>query len=162
MSVSEATEALVSASLDEFGALLMGILTEGGVASETLLLRGVIGGGLHIARAWIATGYAESGDAVADAALRLYALMAPPAPQLDRPARPGGHPRRGHLDRLVAVGVRQGDAVGGVQEDAAVAEPGDDVGRVTPGGWRVFLRMALGIRVTSRSLPAGPWLKTSR
>ena len=79
-SVSAATEALVSQSLDEFGVLLLQVLGVDGPASP-LLLRGVIGGGLHIARAWIGTGYAESVQGVADAALQLYALM---APQTDR------------------------------------------------------------------------------
>ena len=74
-SVSAATEALVSESLDEFGALLMEILAERGATQAPLLLRGVIGGGLHIARAWIATGYAESVEVVAEAALCLYGLM---------------------------------------------------------------------------------------
>ena len=77
-SVSAATEALVSQSLDEFGTLLLEAL---GVETppSPLLLRGVIGGGLHIARAWIGTGYEESVANVAAAALRLYALMAPDA-----------------------------------------------------------------------------------
>ena len=75
-SVSAATEALVSQSLDEFGVLLMDVLAAD-VPSSGLLLRGVIGGGLHVARAWIATGYSESVEDVADAALQLYALMAP-------------------------------------------------------------------------------------
>ena len=75
-SVSAETEALVSQSLDEFGVLLLQVLAVDGPASP-LLLRGVVGGGLHIARAWIGRGYAESVETVADAALRLYALMAP-------------------------------------------------------------------------------------
>ncbi len=81
-SVSPATEALVSQSLDEFGALLMEIFCDSQapcVPHARLLLRGVIGGGLHVARAWIATGYADSVEAVAEVALRLYALMAPPS-----------------------------------------------------------------------------------
>ncbi len=73
-SVSAATEALISQSLDEFGVLLMDTLGPDAQPAP-LLLRGVIGGGLHIARAWIANGCAESVEAVADAALRLYALM---------------------------------------------------------------------------------------
>ncbi len=77
-SVSAATEALVSQSLDEFGALLMEVFAVD-VPQAPLLLRGVIGGGLHIARAWIGAGYAESVESVADAALRLYALVAPAA-----------------------------------------------------------------------------------
>ncbi len=75
-SVSAETEALVSQTLDEFGVLLLQVLDVDGPASP-LLLRGVVGGGLHIARAWIGTGYAESVESVADAALQLYALMAP-------------------------------------------------------------------------------------
>ena len=78
-SVSEATEALISQSLDEFGALLMDVFGNTCPLSS-LLLRGVIGGGLHIARAWVGTGYAESVDSVADAALQLYSLMAPAMP----------------------------------------------------------------------------------
>ncbi len=74
-SVSAATDALVSQSLDDFGALLMEVLAVDSSTSP-LLLRGVIGGGLHIARAWIDTGYAESVASVADAAVQLYALMA--------------------------------------------------------------------------------------
>ena len=78
-SVSEATEALISQSLDEFGALLMEVFDDSRPTSS-LLLRGVIGGGLHIARAWVGTGYAESVDSVADAALQLYSLMEPVTP----------------------------------------------------------------------------------
>ncbi len=78
-SVSEGTEALISQSLDEFGALLMEVFDDSRPTSS-LLLRGVIGGGLHIARAWVGTGYAESVDSVADAALQLYSLMEPVTP----------------------------------------------------------------------------------
>ena len=77
-SVSPATEAFVSASLDAFGTLLVDIFRDAPGFDENhsrLLLRGVIGGGLHIARAWIANGYQESVEDVADAALRLYGLM---------------------------------------------------------------------------------------
>ena len=77
-SVSAATEALVSQSLDDFGALLMEAFAND--RPSPLLLRGVIGGGLHIARLWVGTGYAESVESVADAALRIYALMAPATP----------------------------------------------------------------------------------
>ena len=41
-----------------------------------LLLRGVIGGGLHVAQAWISSGYAEDIESVANTALRLYTLVA--------------------------------------------------------------------------------------
>ena len=78
-SVSAATDALVSQSLDEFGVLLLDVLAVDRPPSP-LLLRGVIGGGLHIARAWIGTNYAESVESVAEVALRLYALMASAAP----------------------------------------------------------------------------------
>ena len=78
-SVSPATEALVSASLDEFGALLMDVLQPGPDARVSpLLLRGVVGGGLHVAKAWISGGYADSLDAAADAALRVYSILAEP------------------------------------------------------------------------------------
>ena len=78
-SISPATEALVSASLDEFGALLMEVLQPGsGLEASPLLLRGVIGGGLHIAQAWISSGYAASMEEAVEAALRLYAIMTNP------------------------------------------------------------------------------------
>ena len=75
--VSQATDELVSASLDAFGQLLMNVLQPDGAVGvqSALLLRGVIGGGLHIAQAWIASGYAAAIEDVASAALRLYALM---------------------------------------------------------------------------------------
>ena len=77
-SVNTATERLVSQSLDEFGALLLEVFAND--RPSPLLLRGVIGGGLHIAKAWIGTDYADSVENVAGAALRLYALMEPAAP----------------------------------------------------------------------------------
>ncbi len=76
--VSQATDAIVSASLDAFGQLLTDVLRRDGDLDEAgspLLLRGVIGGGLHLAQAWISSGCTESIDHVADIALRLYALM---------------------------------------------------------------------------------------
>ena len=75
-SVSAATDELVSQSLDAFGLLLLEAFTVDRPHSP-LLLRGVVGGGLHVARAWISSGYAESVDSVADTALRLYELVAP-------------------------------------------------------------------------------------
>lgn len=75
-SVSPATEALVSASLDEFGALLLDVLQPGPNAIVSpLLLRGVVGGGLHIAQAWISSAYAASTEEAVEAALRLYAIV---------------------------------------------------------------------------------------
>ncbi len=75
--VSPATEALASASLDAFGALLTEIVQAGPGRGPIppLLLRGVVGGGLHIAQAWVAGGCREAVDDVAEAALRLYAVM---------------------------------------------------------------------------------------
>ena len=70
--VSPATEALASASLDEFGALLCEIVqADPGFRGpiSPLLLRGVVGGGLHIAQAWVANGCTESVEVVAGAAL---------------------------------------------------------------------------------------------
>ena len=75
-SVSAATDELVSQSLDAFGLLLLEAFTIDRPHSP-LLLRGVVGGGLHVARAWISSNYAESVDSVADTALRLYELVAP-------------------------------------------------------------------------------------
>ena len=77
-SVSPQTEAAITESLDAFGALLVEMLLAkpgDGSRPSPMLLRGVVGGGLHIARAWISSGYAEDIDTVADTALRLYALV---------------------------------------------------------------------------------------
>lgn len=76
-SISPETDALVSKSLDEFGCLLLEVM---GLCSTyddlpPLLLKGVVGGGLHVARAWVSNGYAESIDAVADTVLRIYLLI---------------------------------------------------------------------------------------
>ena len=81
--VSPATEHVVSASLDRFGRLLMEVLHREPTspdATQALLLRGVVGGGLHVAQAWIAGGYREPVEQVAEAALRLYGLMIEHAP----------------------------------------------------------------------------------
>ena len=78
-SVSPRADQLVGESLDQFGALLVDLLAEDPGLSHDfsrLLLRGVIGGGLHVAQAWIEDGYAEDIEFVADAALRLYTLVA--------------------------------------------------------------------------------------
>lgn len=83
-SVSPATEALVSESLDAFGALLVETLQrprEEMSPVSPLLLRGAVGGGLHIAQAWIASGYAANIEHVADDALRLYGLLSQPDPE---------------------------------------------------------------------------------
>jgi len=76
-SVSPATDALISSNLDEFGCLLLEVLGRQDSRDEVppLLLRGVIGGGLHIAQVWVANGFPEDIDDVADTALRLYLLI---------------------------------------------------------------------------------------
>ena len=79
-SVSPRTEALVSQCHDAYGALLVEVMAADPAfdpAVPRLLLRGVIGGGLHVAQAWIAGGYAEDLETVADIALRLYGLATP-------------------------------------------------------------------------------------
>jgi AcrR family transcriptional regulator len=77
VSVSPATDALVSSNLDEFGCLLLEVLGRQGSRDEMspLLMRGVIGGGMHIARAWVANGFAEDMEHVANTALKLYLLI---------------------------------------------------------------------------------------
>ncbi len=76
-SVSPATDALISSNLDEFGCLLLEVLGRQESRDEVslLLMRGVVGGGLHIARAWVANGFAENISDVADSALKLYLLI---------------------------------------------------------------------------------------
>ena len=75
--ISRETDRLVSSSLDEFGGLLLDVagrrLARDGVTP--LLLKGVVGGGLHVARTWVANGYAESVEEVADTLLRFYLLV---------------------------------------------------------------------------------------
>ena len=77
-SVSVRADLLVSENLDRFGALLVDILSdERAGGCDRLLLRGVIGGGLHVAQAWISGGYAQPIEAVAETILRLYRLAGP-------------------------------------------------------------------------------------
>ncbi len=75
--IGQEADGLVSASLDEFGGLLLDVagrsLVRDGVTP--LLLKGVVGGGLHVARAWVSGGYAESMEEVADTLLRFYLLV---------------------------------------------------------------------------------------
>ena len=96
-SVSARADALVSRMLDRFGALLVDFLAAGHCEFREpppLLLRGAIGGGLQIAQAWIASGYAEPIETVADTILQFYGLvarhMAGPDPEAGTsvPARP--------------------------------------------------------------------------
>lgn len=71
--ISPELDAVVGESLDLFGALLLEVLEVG--TCPPLLLRGVVGGGLHIAIAWIASGYAAPVDVVVDNALDLYLVI---------------------------------------------------------------------------------------
>jgi len=76
--VSAATDAAVSSSLDAFGKLLVEAVQTGRPdrrQPSPLLLSGVIGGGLHIAQAWMASGYATPVEEVTDVAMRLYRLV---------------------------------------------------------------------------------------
>ena len=78
-SVSARADALVSTSLDRFAALLVDFLASGSgphIEPPQLLLRGAIGGGLHVAQAWTARGYAEPIGSVADIILQIYGLVA--------------------------------------------------------------------------------------
>ncbi len=78
-SVSARADALVSTSLDRFAALLVDFLTSGSgphIEPPQLLLRGAIGGGLHVAQAWTERGYAEPIGSVADTILQIYGLVA--------------------------------------------------------------------------------------
>ena len=76
-SISKETDALVAKSLDEFGGLLLDVMGRSRTHNSLppLLLSGVVGGGLHIARTWVLNGYCESIDEVADTLLRLYLLV---------------------------------------------------------------------------------------
>ena len=76
-SVSQETDALVSRTLDEFAALLLDVIGRRPPHDDLspLLLKGVVGGGRHVARAWVLNGYAETADEVADTLLRLYLLV---------------------------------------------------------------------------------------
>ncbi len=97
-SVSARADALVSAGLDRFAALLVDFLTSGpGPHGEPprLILHGAIGGGLRVAQAWTTSGYAEPVGSVADAILQFYGLVAAYVFKGDpkAPARAGPPPR---------------------------------------------------------------------
>ena len=82
-SVSPAAEALVSESLDRFGSMLLEVLADDPRFTgrpPPLLLRGVVGGGLHLVRAWALADYAEDIGAVAELNLRLYGVLMGPGP----------------------------------------------------------------------------------
>ena len=81
-SVSPAAEALVLERLDRFGALLMEVLGADPRFARRpppLLLRGVVGGGLYLVRAWAMSGFAEDIETVAAFNLQLYAALTVPA-----------------------------------------------------------------------------------
>ncbi len=81
-SVSPAAEALVLERLDRFGELLMEVLGADPTFARhpsPLLLRGVVGGGLYLVRAWAMSGFAEDIETVAALHLQLYAALTVPA-----------------------------------------------------------------------------------
>ena len=71
--VSAELDRVFADSLDAFGALLERI--SGGAGSDPLLRKAVVGGVIHLARDWVARGYAEPIEAVTQAALRLCLLL---------------------------------------------------------------------------------------
>ena len=80
-SIGPAAEALVFASLDRFGGLLMDLLGSDPRFADRpspLLLRGVVGGGLHIVQAWVASAFRERIEVVAELNLRLYTVLERP------------------------------------------------------------------------------------
>ena len=90
-SVSPAAEALVLERLDRFGALLMEVLGADPRFARRpppLLLRGVVGGGLYLVRAWAMSGFAEDIGTVAALNLQLYAALTTPG--CDLPGRDHG------------------------------------------------------------------------
>lgn len=74
--ISPATEALHTQNLDEFGDRLVGVLGIGHLLEERrlspLLIKGVIGGGLHVARTWVAGHYKEDIDDVVRVFMQIY------------------------------------------------------------------------------------------
>ena len=74
--ISPATEVLHSQNLDEFGVRLVDVLGVSNLLAERrlspLLIKGVIGGGLHVARAWVAGHYQEDVDDVVQVFMQLY------------------------------------------------------------------------------------------
>jgi AcrR family transcriptional regulator len=80
--VSPAVDLALEASLRAFGDLLARTLDphgKRGTASDTLLRAGVVGGVIHIALSWIASGYSQPLPKVVDAAMRLCLVFARPA-----------------------------------------------------------------------------------
>jgi AcrR family transcriptional regulator len=76
--VSPAVDQALEASLREFSGLLARTLDPHGksrASDEPLLRAGVIGGVIHIALSWIASGYSQPIHEVVDAALRLCLVL---------------------------------------------------------------------------------------
>lgn len=71
--VSAALDRVFAGSLDAFGLLLA--RTQGAQAPDSLLRTAVVGGVIHLALTWVASGYAEPADRVAQAALPLCLLL---------------------------------------------------------------------------------------
>ena len=105
-SVSARADALVSAGLDRFAALLVDFLASGPgdhVEPPRLLLRGAIGGGLHVAQAWTSSGYAEPVGSVADTILQIYGLVAAHISDGDPPVLKRTPPPTRSRKRVAAV-----------------------------------------------------------
>lgn len=79
--ISPETEALHSKNLDEFGTRLVDVLGVSHLLEEgrlsPLFIKGVIGGGLHVARAWVAGHYKEDIDDVVWVFMQLYLSIIP-------------------------------------------------------------------------------------
>lgn len=76
--VSPAVDQALEASLRELGELLARTLDPrgaSGAAHEPLLRAGVVGGVIHIASSWIASGYSQPIHEVVDAAMRLCLVL---------------------------------------------------------------------------------------
>ena len=76
--VSPAVDQALEASLRALGDLLVRTIDpqgESSAANEPLLRAGVIGGVIHIALSWIASGYSQPIHAVVDAAMRLCLVL---------------------------------------------------------------------------------------
>ncbi|HEX5752344.1 MAG TPA: TetR/AcrR family transcriptional regulator [Archangium sp.] len=76
--VSPAVDQALEASLGEFGDLIartLGLREEGGAARPSLLRAGVVGGVIHIALNWIASGYSQPIHEVVGAGMRLCLVL---------------------------------------------------------------------------------------
>ncbi|MFE8597906.1 TetR/AcrR family transcriptional regulator [Archangium violaceum] len=76
--VSPAVDQALEASLHEFGDLIARTLSprgDGSAASDPLLRAGVVGGVIHVALKWIASGYSQPIHEVVGAAMRLCLVL---------------------------------------------------------------------------------------